>query len=70
MKELYRCKPVYEELPAWEEDITAAKKWDDLPENAQKFLNRVSELVGIPLVTVSVGPDREQTIVLKNPWER
>ena len=69
LKELYRCKPVYEELPAWKEDITGAKSWSDLPENAQKFLNRVSELVGIPLVTVSVGPDREQTIVLQNPWE-
>jgi len=70
LKELYRCKPVYEELPAWEEDITQVKKWEDLPENAKKFLNRVSELVGVPLVTVSVGPDREQTIVLKNPWEK
>lgn len=69
LKELYRCKPVYEELPAWEEDITNVKTWEDLPENAKKFLNRVSELVGVPLVTVSVGPDREQTIVLKNPWE-
>ena len=69
LKELDRCRPVYEELPAWKEDITAAKTWSDLPENAQKFLNRVSELVGIPLVTVSVGPDREQTIVLQNPWE-
>ena len=66
----YRCKPVYEELPAWEEDITNVKTWEDLPENAKKFLNRVSELVGVPLVTVSVGPDREQTIVLKNPWEK
>ena len=69
LKELDRCQPVYEELPAWKEDITAAKTWSDLPENAQKLLNRVSELVGIPLVTVSVGPDREQTIVLQNPWE-
>ncbi len=69
LKELNRCKPVYEELPGWDEDITAAKSWEDLPENAQKFLKRISELVGIPLVTVSVGPDREQTIVLKNPWE-
>ncbi|MGQ5708494.1 adenylosuccinate synthase [Lactobacillus sp. PSON] len=69
LKELYRCKPVYEELPAWEEDITGVKTWEELPENAKKFLNRVSELVGVPLVTVSVGPDREQTIVLKNPWE-
>lgn len=69
LKELERCKPVYEELPAWKEDITKAKTWEDLPENAQKFLNRVSEIVGVPLVTVSVGPDREQTIVLQNPWE-
>ena len=69
LKELYRCKPVYEELPAWDEDITGVKTWEDLPETAKKFLNRVSELVGVPLVTVSVGPDREQTIVLKNPWE-
>ncbi|MBC6356907.1 adenylosuccinate synthase [Lactobacillus helsingborgensis] len=69
LKELDRCQPVYEELPAWKEDITNAKAWSDLPENAQKFLNRVSELVGIPLVTVSVGPDREQTIVLQDPWE-
>ena len=69
LKELDRCQPIYEELPAWKEDITGAKTWSDLPENAQKFLNRVSELVGIPLVTVSVGPDREQTIVLQNPWE-
>ncbi|MDY2874980.1 MAG: adenylosuccinate synthase, partial [Lactobacillus johnsonii] len=45
LKELYRCKPVYEELPAWEEDITNVKTWEDLPENAKKFLNRVSELV-------------------------
>ncbi|RMC47329.1 adenylosuccinate synthase [Lactobacillus sp. ESL0228] len=70
LKELERCHPVYEELPAWQEDITAAKKWSDLPVNAQNFLNRVAELVGVPLVTVSVGPDREQTIVLQNPWER
>ncbi|MCX8722035.1 MULTISPECIES: adenylosuccinate synthase [Lactobacillus] len=69
LKELERCKPVYEELPAWQEDITNAKTWEDLPENAQKFLNRVAELVGVPLVTVSVGPERKQTIVLRNPWE-
>ena len=69
LKELERCKPIYEELPAWQEDITNAKTWEDLPENAQNFLNRVAELVGVPLVTVSVGPEREQTIVLRNPWE-
>ncbi len=69
LKELERCKPIYEELPGWDEDITKVTKLEDLPENSRHFLSRVSELVGVPLVTVSVGPDREQTIVLKNPWE-
>lgn len=69
LKELERCKPIYEELPGWDEDITKVTKLEDLPENARHFLSRVSELVGVLLVTVSVGPDREQTIVLKNPWE-
>ena len=69
LKELERCKPIYEELPGWDEDITKVTKLEDLPENARHFLSRVSELVGVPLVTVSIGPDREQTIVLKNPWE-
>ena len=69
LKELERCKPIYEELPGWNEDITKVTKLEDLPENARHFLSRVRELVGVPLVTVSVGPDREQTIVLKNPWE-
>lgn len=69
LKELYRCKPVYEELPAWDEDITQVKKYEDLPENAKKFLAKIEEVTGLPLVTVSVGPDREQTIVLRNPWE-
>lgn len=69
LKQLYRCHPVYESLPGWDEDITGARNWSDLPANAQKFVQRVAALVGVPLVTVSVGPDREQTIVLKNPWE-
>lgn len=69
LKELDRCEPVYEELPAWEEDITDVRNYEDLPENAKKFLKRIEEVTGLPLVTVSVGPDREQTIVLKNPWE-
>lgn len=69
LKELYRCQPIYEEIPAWSEDITQVKTWSELPKNAQKFVTRISELVDIPIATISVGPDREQTIVLKNPWE-
>lgn len=68
LKEVEACQPVYEELPAWKEDITGAKSWEDLPEKAQAFVKRISEITGIPVVTVSVGPDREQTIVLQDPW--
>ena len=69
LKELDRCEPVYEELPGWDEDITGVKKFEDLPVNAQNYLKRVSELSGVPLATVSVGADRIQTIIVKNPWE-
>lgn len=69
LKELDRCKPVYEELPGWDEDITGVKRFEDLPINAQNYLKRVSELSETPLATVSVGADRIQTIIVKNPWE-
>lgn len=69
LKTLYRCKPVYEELPGWDEDITAVRNYEDLPENAKNYLKRLSELVGIPYATVSVGPDREQTIIVKKLWK-
>lgn len=68
-RELARCKPVYEELPGWDEDITDCQTLDDLPVNARHYLERVSELVGLPLDTFAVGPDREQTHVLKNVWD-
>ncbi|MBB1069833.1 adenylosuccinate synthase [Limosilactobacillus sp. RRLNB_1_1] len=69
LKELERCEPVYEELPGWDEDITGAKQFEDLPINAQNYLKRVSELSESPLATVSVGADRIQTIIVKDPWE-
>ncbi|NMV49313.1 adenylosuccinate synthase [Lactobacillus reuteri] len=69
LKELEHCEPVYEELPGWDEDITGAKKFEDLPINAQNYLKRVSELSESPLATVSVGADRIQTIIVKDPWE-
>ncbi|WP_412989711.1 adenylosuccinate synthase [Pediococcus siamensis] len=67
-KDIEACVPVYEELPGWQEDITHCQTLADLPENARHYLERVSELVGIPLSTFSVGPDREQTNVLINSW--
>lgn len=67
-KDIENCQPIYEELPGWTEDITGCKTLEALPENARQYLKRVSELVGIPLSTFSVGPDREQTNVLVNTW--
>jgi adenylosuccinate synthase len=64
------CEPVYEELPGWTEDITGCKSLDELPVNARHYVERVSQLVGIPLATFSVGPDRTQTNVVRNPWRQ
>lgn len=68
LKELARCKPIFEELPGWEEDITDCKSLADLPENARNYVHRVSELVGVRVSTFSVGPDRNQTNVLESVW--
>ncbi|MFZ2353114.1 adenylosuccinate synthase [Paucilactobacillus nenjiangensis] len=68
LAELAKCEPVYEELPGWNEDITGITDFEKLPVNAQNYLNRLTELTGIPLATISVGPDRLQTLILQNPW--
>jgi len=70
IKDVRRCKPVYIELPGWEEDITKVAKFSDLPVNAQKYLNKISELIGLDLAIFSVGPDRKQTIVLKELYNK
>lgn len=61
LKKLAECEAVYEELPGWSEDITSAKTLDDLPANTRKYVERVSELTGIPISIFSVGRNREQT---------
>ena len=68
LEQLKRCKPIYEELPGWSEDITGVRKLEDLPENARNYVRRVSELVGVRISTFSVGPDRDQTNILESVW--
>ena len=60
--DLRSVKPIYEELPGWKTDVTGIREIADLPENARKYLDRISELVGRPVGVVSVGPDRAQTM--------
>ncbi|MGA7827479.1 MAG: adenylosuccinate synthase [Geobacteraceae bacterium] len=63
------CEPVYEELPGWCTDITSVRRIEDLPENARKYIKRLEELVGCPVTLVSVGPRRDETIILSNPFQ-
>lgn len=66
---LEQCKPVFEELPGWTEDITGVRKFEDLPVNAQNYVKRIEALTGIELLTFSVGPAREQTVILRDIYE-
>lgn len=68
LEQLKRCKPIYEELPGWSEDITGVRHLDELPENARNYVRRVGELVGVRISTFSVGPGREQTNILESVW--
>jgi adenylosuccinate synthase len=68
LKVLAECEPVYEEFSGWSEDITSCKSLDELPVNARHYLERLSQLTGIPLSIFSVGPDRVQTNVVRSPW--
>jgi adenylosuccinate synthase len=67
LKVLESCEPIYETLPGWEEDISHLRRYDDLPSNVRRYLKRIEELTGVPVQIISVGPGREQTIVLNNP---
>ncbi len=62
---LQRCRPVYETLPGWRTDISAARRLEDLPANARRYMDRLAELLGLPITIVSIGRDRCQTLFLK-----
>ncbi|MDQ3025449.1 MAG: adenylosuccinate synthase [Pseudomonadota bacterium] len=66
---LATCEPVYEEHPGWTESTVGVKAFDKLPGNAQRYLKRLEALVGAPIALISTGPDREETIVLRHPFE-
>jgi adenylosuccinate synthase len=68
LKVLGDCKPVYETLPGWQEDISGIKDMNDFPVNVKNYLNRIEELTQTPIHIVSVGAERTQTIVRQNPF--
>jgi adenylosuccinate synthase len=65
LKVLAEVEPVYETFAGWKQDISSIRKYEDLPENTRKYLERMAEVTGIQIGIVSVGPSRDQTIVLK-----
>lgn len=65
LKKLAECTPVFEEMDGWQEDTSGVTEFGELPENARKYINRISELSGVPAALVAVGPRRRQTIVCK-----
>lgn len=68
LKDLVTCEPIYEEMDGWTEDISHARSVDDLPKNVRRYIERLETLADTPLVLVSVGAGRNETIVLKNPF--
>ena len=66
--EIARCKPIYETLPGWTETSVGATRYEDLPVNAQKYLDRIQETTGVPIHVVSTSPDRDHTILIQHPY--
>jgi len=64
------CKPIYEKLPGWpNETVRTARSYSELPKNAKRYLDKICEMLDAELALVSVGPKREETIVIKDPFE-
>ena len=64
VEDLARCRPVYETLPGWSQDIRAARSWSDLPRAAQEYVRFLARQIGVPVTIVSVGPDRTATLLV------
>ena len=66
--EIARCTPIYEVMPGWSETTFGATRYEDLPANARRYLERIEQVTGVPIAIVSTSPDRAHTIVLQQPF--
>jgi adenylosuccinate synthase len=69
MKDLSICEPVYERMDGWSRSLGDVRRFEDLPDNAKRYVKRLEELIGVPVVFISNGPDRKSTISLHNPFK-
>ncbi len=67
LKRMAACKPLYEELPGWQDNISGAREVDQLPEEARAYIKAIEDITEIPASIISVGPGREETIIIKYP---
>jgi len=65
-KVAYEAEPIYETMQGWDEDITSVDKFEDLPTNAQKYIKAIEDFIGVPITFISVGPERNQNIIISN----
>jgi len=66
---LEACEPVYEEMPGWHESTVGLRRYEELPDNAKRYLERIEAVTGTPVDMVSTGPDRDQNIILRHPFQ-
>jgi adenylosuccinate synthase len=69
MRDQAAAEPVYERLEGWSETTRGARSWKDLPANAVKYVRRIEELIGAPVALLSTSPDREDTILMRDPFQ-
>jgi adenylosuccinate synthase len=68
-EEIARCEPVYEIMPGWTDSTVGVKALEALPGHARRYLHRIEELCGVPVDIISTGADREETILLRHPFQ-
>ena len=70
LETLEKCEAVYESMPGWTEKLGGVRRWEDLPRNARTYLERIAQLIGVKIVAVSVGAERDETVVLENLFQK
>jgi adenylosuccinate synthase len=70
LETLEKCEAIYESMPGWTEKLDGARRWEDLPRNARAYLERIAQLTAVKIVAVSVGAERDETVVLENPFQK
>mgnify|MGYP005741830917 FL=1 len=68
-KQQKRIKPIYEIMEGWESSIVGIRKFEDLPNQAKNYVNRIEKLIGCEIILISTSPERSDTIYLKNPFD-